>query len=333
MSTPQAPIIEAKGLVKIFARRRASIFAPTPPPLRAVDDVSFALPPGRTLAVVGESGCGKSTTARMLLLLERPDGGELRFDGIDMLRADAPTLRRYRSSVQAVFQDPWSSLNPRMRIGRIIAEPLRLNTKLDEAGIAAKVATALDEVGLDPASARNFPHEFSGGQRQRIAIARAIVLRPRVVVLDEPVSALDVSVRLQIINLLIEAQRRLDMSYLLISHDLATVRYQADDVAVMYRGRIVERGAAEAVFSSPLHPYTQALLAAARFVRPEDRDADTEPVSPEPTGEAEHGCRFAGRCPAVHSICRQIEPDLEAPLPGHAVACHLHARTRSSPCA
>jgi dipeptide transport system ATP-binding protein len=324
LSGAAAPVIEAAGLVKLFARRRASLFAPALPPLRAVDGVSFALVPGRTLALVGESGCGKSTTARMLLLLEQPDGGTLRFDQADILRADAATLRRYRGSVQAVFQDPWSSLNPRMRIGRIIAEPLRLNAGLDARSAASRVATALEEVGLDPASARNFPHEFSGGQRQRIAIARAIVMRPRVVVLDEPVSALDVSVRLQIINLLIEAQRRLGMSYLLISHDLATVRYQADEVAVMYRGRIVEHGDAEAVFDAPLHPYTQALLAAARFVRPEDRDNGGATVVADETDGLEQGCRFAGRCPSVHPVCRSVDPDLAQPQPGHAVACHLH---------
>ena len=327
MTRSDAPIIEAEGLVKTFARRRHSFLAPPPPVLRAVDRVSFALESGRTLAIVGESGCGKSTTARMLLLLEKPDGGELRFDGTDMLRADAATLRRYRSAVQAVFQDPWSSLNPRMRVGQIIAEPLRINTQIDNKSIAAEVATALEEVGLDAAVARNFPHEFSGGQRQRIAIARAIVLRPRAIVLDEPVSALDVSVRLQIINLLMEAQRRLGMSYLLISHDLATVRYQADEVAVMFRGRFVERGAAEAVFMSPLHPYTQALVAAARFVRPEDRNDAAGSESAEAEVEDGEGCLFASRCPLAHAACRRAAPALEMVTPGHEVACHLHARS------
>jgi oligopeptide/dipeptide ABC transporter ATP-binding protein len=276
------------------------------------------------LAIVGESGCGKSTTARMLLLLERPSAGSVQFEGRDILDAPASEIRRYRTAVQAVFQDPWSSLNPRMRVGRIIAEPLRLNARLDRHATEARVATALEEVGLDPASARNFPHEFSGGQRQRIAIARAIVTRPRVVVLDEPVSALDVSVRLQIINLLIDAQQRLGMSYLLISHDLATVRYQADEVAVMYRGTIVERGRAEAVFAAPLHPYTQALLAAARFVSPEERDASDAAAEAEEAASPAAGCRFAGRCPFAEKVCREVEPALDDVAPDHAVACHLH---------
>lgn len=210
-----------------------------------------------------------------------------------------------------------------MRIARIIAEPLLLNTRLDGRVVEARVAAALEEVGLDPAAARNFPHEFSGGQRQRIAIARAIVMRPRVVVLDEPVSALDVSVRLQIINLLVDAQRRLGMSYVLISHDLATVRYQADEVAVMYRGAIVERGDAEAVFGTPLHPYTQALLAAARFVAPGERDTNDAAVEVVEAA-AEVGCRFAGRCPFADTACRAVEPVLAELEPTHAVACHLH---------
>jgi len=331
MTESATPVIEAIGLARHFPRPRRSLLAPRPAPMRAVDGVSFAVMPGRTLAIVGESGCGKSTTARMLLLLERPDAGQLRFEGHDILRAPVEEVRRYRTAVQAVFQDPWSSLNPRMRVGQIIGEPLRLNTSLDRGTIAARVAAALEEVGLDPALARNFPHEFSGGQRQRIAIARALVTRPRVIVLDEPVSALDVSVRLQVINLLIDAQRRLGMSYLLISHDLATVRYQADEIAVMYRGLIVEQGEAERVFSAPLHPYTQALLDAARFVLPEERDACEVAVEAEEVAAPVSGCRFHGRCPLASTICRSTEPRLAKVAQDHAVACHLHPPQLEAP--
>ncbi|MCW8087607.1 oligopeptide/dipeptide ABC transporter ATP-binding protein [Sabulicella glaciei] len=221
-----------------------------------------------------------------------------------------------------------------MRVGRIVAEPLRFNGGAEGREIAERVSAVLEEVGLDPASARNFPHEFSGGQRQRIAIARAIVARPRVVVLDEPVSALDVSVRLQIINLLVETQNRLGMSYLLISHDLATVRYQADEVAVMYRGRIVEQGAAEEVFGAPLHPYTQALLAAARFVHPEERDAEPSPsAAANEAIRSGHGCAYADTCPFAMEVCQIREPALARPGWRQAVACHLHPVEGNSPAA
>jgi len=319
------PIIEARGLVKEFAAPKLGFLPGKGRATRAVDEVSFAIPRGRTLALVGESGCGKTTTARMVLLLEELTAGELRFEGEPVAPRDAAWLRRYRAGVQAVFQDPWSSLNPRMRVGRIVGEPLLLNAHPGAAALETRVAETLEEVGLDAAAARRFPHEFSGGQRQRIAIARAIILRPRLIVLDEPVSALDVSVRLQIVNLLAEAQRKLGMSYLLISHDLATVRYQADDIAVMYRGAIVEQGLSEAVFGAPLHPYTLALFEAARFLPP----GSPHPEEPEEAAADQPsdagGCRFAGRCPAVMAKCRSLAPPLRQVAPGHSVACHLHA--------
>jgi oligopeptide/dipeptide ABC transporter ATP-binding protein len=319
------PIIEARGLIKEFPAPNRTFFAAKGRPLRAVDEVSFAILKGRTLALVGESGCGKTTTARMVLLLENLTMGLLMFDGEPVAPQDASWRRRYRASVQAVFQDPWSSLNPRMRVGRIVGEPLRLNANPGAALLAARVAVALEEVGLDPAAANLFPHEFSGGQRQRIAIARAIILRPMLVVLDEPVSALDVSVRLQIVNLLAEAQRKLGMSYLLISHDLATVRYQADDIAVMYRGAIVEQGLSEAVFGAPLHPYTLALFEAARFLPPGTAPADVPEEAPaDDDAAAPPGCRFIGRCPLAMPICSSARPLLLPVAPGHAVACHLH---------
>jgi len=318
-----APIIEARALVKDYGAPSRNLFARAGRVTRAVDCVSFAIPKGRTLALVGESGCGKTTTARLILLLETTTAGELRFDGEPVEPGDASWLRRYRACVQAVFQDPWSSLNPRMRVHRIVGEPLLLNANPGSAKLKERVAQALEDVGLDAATAGRFPHEFSGGQRQRIAIARAIILRPRLIVLDEPVSALDVSVRLQIVNLLADAQRKFGMSYLLISHDLATVRYQADDIAVMYRGAIVERGLSEAVFERPLHPYTQLLFEAARFLPP----GSPLPEEPRELGEDEWdgtGCRFAARCPFVMAICRAEEPPLLPRALNQMVACHQY---------
>jgi oligopeptide/dipeptide ABC transporter ATP-binding protein len=316
------PLIEARGLVKDFTRPRGAIFAARSRPVRAVDHVSFAIARQRTLALVGESGCGKTTTARMVLLLENPTAGDICFKGQPVIGG---AIRGYRASVQAVFQDPWSSLNPRMRVAKIVAEPLRLNTNMSGAERQRRVAETLEEVGLEATAAGKFPHEFSGGQRQRIAIARAIILHPQAIILDEPVSALDVSVRLQIINLLADAQRRLGMSYLLISHDLATVRYQADAIAVMYQGAIVEHGDSEGVFNAPLHPYTRALFEAARFVmpgsaQPEQLD-DVIETGIQLPGQ---GCRFVGRCPHAMPICRTKEPVLVDAAAGHAVACHLH---------
>src|SRR5262245_5732264 len=320
--TDDAPLIEGNGLVKEFTRPRRSVLAARAEPVRAVNQVSFAIRRQRTLALVGESGCGKTTTARMVLLLEKPTAGEVRFKGRPV---NAGALRSYRASVQAVFQDPWSSLNPRMRVGTIVAEPLRLNRSMSRAERERRVAETLAEVGLEATAAAKFPHEFSGGQRQRIAIARAIIMRPEAIVLDEPVSALDVSVRLQIVNLLADTQRRLGMSYLLISHDLATVRYQADEIAVMFQGAIVEQGDCDAVFSTPLHPYTQALFEAARFImpgtpQPAELDEAADPAAPS----GSQGCRFAGRCPLAMPICSTTAPVLTDTAAGHAVACHLH---------
>lgn len=315
-----APIIEARALVKRFGAPRGGFFGPKAGGMLAVDQVSFAIPRGRTFALVGESGCGKTTAARLVLLLEAVTSGDILFHGESL--SGVPE-RKYRAGVQAVFQDPWSSLNPRMRVGTIVAEPLKLNTALTTLERELRVAETLDSVGLDPAVAKNYPHEFSGGQRQRIAIARAIVLRPEAIILDEPVSALDVSVRLQIVNLLIETQRRLGMSYLLISHDLATVRYQADEIAVMYRGAIVEKGDSEVIFDEPLHPYTQGLFDAARFILPGSEPETAPAVVATERDAPEHACRFMSRCPAAMGVCEQ-EPPLTEVRPGHFVACHLH---------
>lgn len=315
------PIIDARNLVKRFGPAGGLASRKTGGTTLAVDHVSLSVHREQTFALVGESGCGKTTIARMVLLLEGRSSGEILFHGEPIERVPR---RKYRVAVQAVFQDPWSSLNPRMRVGTIVGEPLRLNTSLTSKERDHQVAETLSSVGLEPGVAVNYPHEFSGGQRQRIAIARAIILRPQAIILDEPVSALDVSVRLQIVNLLIEAQKRVGMSYLLISHDLATVRYQADVIAVMFRGAIVEKGASESVFLEPLHPYTRALFDAARFIVPGTEQASVETVEPTEAEGDLSGCRFRFRCPLAMDACSK-PPQLKEVKPQHFVACHLHS--------
>ena len=325
MSAPPAALVEARDLTRHFPVRRLAGFGRSGPVVRAVDGVSFAIRAGETFGLVGESGCGKSTTARMLLRLDTPTAGAIYFENADVARLAGPALRAYRAAVQAVFQDPWSSLNPRMRAGDIVAEPLVLNTRLGSAEIRDRVARLLADVGLDPPAAAHFPHEFSGGQRQRIAVARALSLSPKLIVLDEPVSALDVSIRAQIMNLLKDLQDRYGMSYLLIAHNLATVRYLSHRVAVMYLGQIVEEAAADPLFTSPLHPYTKALNSAALPVRP---DAQAEAIVlpgevPSPTAPPP-GCRFHPRCPFVLDRCRVEAPALRELTPGRRAACHLY---------
>jgi oligopeptide/dipeptide ABC transporter ATP-binding protein len=318
-----APLLEVEGLTKHFAVRRGLLGRSTQL-VRAVDAISFTIEAGRTLGLVGESGCGKTTTSRVILGLERPTAGAIRFDGRDVLAFDREGLRGYRRAVQAVFQDPYASLDPRMRVGTIVAEPLVINTSLDAAARRRRVAELLDLVGLPDRSATLFPHEFSGGQRQRIAIARALALEPRLVVLDEPVSALDVSIRAQILNLLHDLQKRLGVSYLFIAHDLAAVAHMSHAIAVMYLGRIVEWGEADLVALEPRHPYTKALFTAAL---PVDIDAPREEVTltgevPSPLAPPS-GCRFHTRCPFAMSHCATQEPALR-PEGGRLVACHLY---------
>ena len=264
-------VLEAAGLSKHFRARRG-FFGGDRGMVRAVDGISFAIESGRTLGVVGESGCGKTTTAKLVLGLEEPSGGSIRFEGKDLGTLDAAGRRHYRKSVQAVFQDPYASLNPRMRISAIIAEPLVTNEQLAPREVKKRVLELLDRVGLPSRSADLFPHEFSGGQRQRIAIARAMVLKPRLVVLDEPTSALDMSVQAQIVDLLRELQRRHNLAYLFISHDLRVVRALSEEVLVMREGRIVERGPAAQIFAEPREPYTRALMAAAFDLEAVDTD-------------------------------------------------------------
>ena len=316
-------LLEVDGLTKHFPVRRGLLGRSTGL-VRAVDSISFAIEPGTTFGLVGESGCGKTTTSKLVLGLERPTAGAIRFQGADVLRFDRAGLRRYRRAVQAVFQDPYASLDPRMRVGSIVAEPLVINDPMDRTARRQRVLELLDLVGLPARAAELFPHEFSGGQRQRVAIARALALSPRLVVLDEPVSALDVSIRAQILNLLRDLQQRLGVSYLFIAHDLAAVAHMSHTIAVMYLGQIVEWGDAAAVALEPRHPYTQALFAAAL---PIDFDTPREEIVlagevPSPLNPPS-GCHFHPRCPSVMERCRSEEPKLRT-IDGIRLACHLY---------
>ena len=316
-------VLEAVELVKLFPGRRG-FFGGGGGVVRAVDGVSFAIESGQTLGVVGESGCGKTTTAKLVLGLETPTGGGIRFEGRDLQTLDTSGRRHYRKSVQAVFQDPYASLSPRMRISAIIAEPLVTNETLSSREVRQRVRKLLDSVGLPAHAADLFPHEFSGGQRQRIAIARALALSPRLVVLDEPVSALDVSIRAQILNLLRDLQAELGLSYLFIAHDLAAVAHMSHTIVVMYLGKIVETGEAQELSRAPKHPYTRALFSAALPSHPDERREEIilQGEVPSPLNPPS-GCRFHPRCPNAMPVCGMEEPVLRD-VEGHLVACHLY---------
>jgi len=293
--------------------------------IKAVDGVSVQVVPGETLGIVGESGSGKTTLARLFLLLERPTAGSLLFDGKEVQTFGRDDLARYRRSVQAVFQDPYSSLNPRMRVEHIIAEPLPSENGMSRAVVRERVGEVLELVGLRRESTALYPHEFSGGQRQRIAIARALVTYPKFIILDEPVSALDVSIRAQILNLLKRLQETLGLAYVMISHDLAAARYLATRLAVMYAGKLVETGECDAVYNESLHPYTQALLSAALPLHPSARRqrivlAGEVPNPMNPPA----GCRFHPRCPKAMEQCQSQEPEWQEVKPGRFTACHLY---------
>ena len=295
--------------------------------VRAVDGISFTVERGKTLSLVGESGAGKTTTAKAVLLQEKPTSGTILFEGEDLSHFSPSRLKtEYRPRLGSVQQNPWSSMNPRMKVRDIVAEPLVVNTKQTKQQIRSRVAELMEEVGLDPENAENYPHEFSGGQRQRIAVARAMALNPSLVVLDEPVSALDVSIRAQIMNLLKDLQEQHNLSYLVIAHNLATVRYMSHDVAIMYLGQIVEYGEAEELFQRPLHPYTRALISASMLTLPEDEEKGVEKIiltgeMPSPLAPPS-GCRFHTRCGEAMPECSQTAPPLRDVGGGHKVACN-----------
>jgi oligopeptide/dipeptide ABC transporter ATP-binding protein len=318
------PVLEVRGLKKHFPVHRG-LLGRAGTAVKAVDGVDFAIQAGETLGLIGESGCGKTTTSKLILLQEAPTEGTIAFEGRDVARLHGQDLMAYRRAVQVVFQDPFSSLSPRMRVRDIIAEPLEIHTDLSRAAIRERVGAVLELVGLAPDVAPLFPHEFSGGQRQRIAIARALATDTRLIVLDEPVSALDVSVRAQIINQLEHLQRSLGVSYLFIGHDLATVAHISHRIAVMYLGKIVEIAESEALCSRPMHPYTKALFAAALPSHPDDPPQERIISGEVPSAlSLPSGCRFHPRCPAAMPVCSQTEPTLRPRDGAGQVACHLY---------
>jgi oligopeptide/dipeptide ABC transporter ATP-binding protein len=319
MNAIPAPLLDVDNLVKHYPIRKG-LFQRDAGAVRAVDGVSFSLREGETFGLVGESGCGKSTLVKSLLFLDPPTAGEVRFRGQTVGADDAQSLRRH---MQIVFQDPYTSLPPRMTVGDVVSDPLRIHKLGDRATIERKVRQLLQEVGLNPARANEYPFQFSGGQRQRIGIARALAVDPALLLLDEAVSALDVSVQAQVLNLLKDLQVQHRLTYIFISHDLGVVRYMSDRIAVMYLGKIVEQGPAEAVAMRPMHPYTRALLSAVpelhkrRGERIRLRGEPPKPTNPPP------GCAFHPRCPMAQPVCRVETPLLREWQPGHIAACHF----------
>jgi oligopeptide transport system ATP-binding protein len=328
------PILAVENLSRHFAARRGILFGRSTGTVRAVDGIAFSVDRGETLALVGESGCGKSTTARLVLRLIEPTTGTIRFEGTEIQNLHGEPLRALRRRMQIVFQDPFASLNPRMTVGQVLEEPLIVHRLGDAAWRRARVAELLGVVGLAAYHARRYPHEFSGGQRQRIGIARALAVEPALIVCDEPVSALDVSIQAQVVNLLRDLQRRLGLAYLFIAHDLAVVKHVADRVAVMYLGQIVEIGPKQALFSDPRHPYTRTLLAA--IPRPDPHRDRSRTVGnaanldvPNPMNPPS-GCRFHTRCPHVIDRCRSEAPSPTKWTADHLVACHRAAELARS---
>jgi len=326
------PLVEVRGLTKEFELARsvgARLLRAPRRLVRAVNDASFSIARGETLGLIGESGCGKSTVARLLLRLHEPTRGQVMFDGIDITTLAGADLMQFRRHMQIMFQDPYASLNPRKTVEQIVAAPLMLHERLSRPEARARVADFIGRVGLQSSQLQRYPHQFSGGQRQRIGIARALILKPEFVVCDEPVSALDVSIQAQIIDLLLSLKSELGLTYLFISHDLAVVGYLSDRIAVMYLGEIVETAPTRALLESPAHPYTQALLSAIpRLERGQQRSRIRltgdlpSPLAPPA------GCKFHTRCPAAMAICRRQAPALTSLGVGRRVACHLHREAK-----
>jgi len=320
---PNTPVLEVSGLRKHFAVKKG-LFRRTVGHVLAVDGVSFSIGEGETLGLVGESGCGKSTVARTVLRLIEPTAGAIRLNGRDITGLGKTALRPYRREMQMIFQDPFSSLDPRMSAGALVGEPLLVHGVLEGEARAARVAALFEQVGLRPTQMRNYPHEFSGGQRQRVCIARALALNPGLIVADEPVSALDVSIQAQVVTLMMDLQRAKRLSYLFVAHDLAVVAHISHRIAVMYLGKIVEHADKRTLFANPLHPYTEALLSAVPIanhaVKRQKRLLQGDvpsPINPPP------GCAFHTRCPYAVARCRVEAPALREVAPGHLVACHL----------
>ncbi|MFE3329513.1 ABC transporter ATP-binding protein [Streptomyces sp. NPDC059176] len=319
------PLLKVEGLIKHFPIRKGLLRRQSGA-VKAVDGISFDVRPGETLGVVGESGCGKSTMGRLITRLLEPTGGKVEFEGTDITHLSAGGMRPLRRDVQMIFQDPYSSLNPRHTIGTIVSAPFTLQGVTPEGGVKKEVQRLMELVGLNPEHYNRYPHEFSGGQRQRIGIARALALKPKLVVADEPVSALDVSIQAQVVNLLDDLQDELGLTYVIIAHDLSVIRHVSDRIAVMYLGKIVEIADRASLYESPMHPYTKALLSAVPVPDPRRRGAKSErillkgdvpsPISPP------SGCRFHTRCWKATEICKQQEPQLLTLQTGHEVACH-----------
>ena len=320
-----APLVRLEGITRHFPVYKGNVLRRRTGTVKAVDGISISIAPGQTYSLVGESGCGKTTTSRMVLMADQPTAGSIYFDSRPMNHFTGAERRNFKASVQAVFQDPWSSLNPRMRVDQIISEPLTTHQRLSRSMVRSQVQDLLSVVGLHPFHAERYPHEFSGGQRQRIAIARALSTRPRLIVLDEPVSALDVSIRAQILNLLKELQANYNLSYLLIAHNLATVRYMSHLVGVMYLGKIVEESPPFELFTNPQHPYTRALISASLPAHPRQQREEIvlsgevpSPLNPP------SGCAFHPRCPFVMDRCSVNAPTLKEYSPSHLTSCHLY---------
>jgi len=322
------PLVQVENVVKEYPVSGARLLG-RGPVVHAVSDVSLSLSAGRTVGLVGESGCGKSTLGRLVVGLEQPTSGVVRFDGTDVRAGSREQRRRARRELQLMFQDPYASLDPRMKIGSIVGEPLVVQKQGNSAERRSRVESLLGEVGLPASAMRRYPYEFSGGQRQRIGLARVLALNPQVIVADEPVSALDVSVRSQILNLMLDLQAAHRLTYLIISHDLTTLRYMADEVGVMYLGKMVEWGPSDVLFRETVHPYTRALIDTIPTPDPVfERTKQTAPVTGElPSAiDPPSGCRFRTRCPRAEQVCSEVEPPLRAFGAGHLAACHFPLR-------